>query len=77
MDTISTLTCNGEKVFNVNVLMGIGPPLSVFSSWTQGFESSGVKMKYFQVSSEVALQEMAAGSIFKIYSYSLFFATLL
>ncbi len=63
MDTISALTCNDEKVFNVNVLMGIGPPLSVFSSWTQGFESSGVKMKYFHVSSEVALQEMAAGSI--------------
>ncbi len=61
MDSLNSFICNGEKVFQVDVLMGIGSSQSVFSALAQAFESSGVKIKYFQASSEIALGELSAG----------------
>ncbi len=62
---LGTFYCNGEKIFNVNVLMGIGTSQSIFSSWAQSYESSTFKMKYFETSTDSAIEEMAAGRLFK------------
>ncbi len=66
MDSLNSFICNGEKVFQVDVLMGIGTSQSVFSALAQAFESSGVKIKYFQASSEIALGELSAGSYYLV-----------
>jgi hypothetical protein len=51
---LGTVKCNGEQAYSVSTLVGVGPSLTLFSSWSASWSGQENTMKYYQSTSAVA-----------------------
>ncbi len=63
IDSLGTITCNGERAYPQATLIGIGGAFSIFPKWASNFESRAFKMKYFTTAfSALAIEKMIDGT---------------
>ncbi|ELR25267.1 uncharacterized protein ACA1_290310 [Acanthamoeba castellanii str. Neff] len=63
IDTMGTIYCNGQKAFKTAVLLGMGPPYTIYYTWVANYPSTAFKVQYTSAVSQTAITEMAAGDI--------------
>jgi hypothetical protein len=62
IDAMGTIYCNGAKAFDTAVLLGMGPPYTIYYTWVADYPSTTFKVQYSSAVSQTAITEMAAGT---------------
>jgi ABC-type phosphate transport system substrate-binding protein len=63
IEAMGTIYCNGQKAFKTAVLLGMGPPYTIYYTWVANYPSTAFKVQYTSAVSQTAITEMAAGDI--------------
>ena len=60
IDLMGLVTCNGNRAFDVTMLIGEGLLFNLYPAWMDAYSSSNVELKYFENPTAVAMADLHA-----------------
>jgi hypothetical protein len=69
IEVMGTIYCNQRQAFRTAVLLGMGPPYTIYYTWVANYPSTAFKVQYTAGVSLTAITEMAAGKYLFYYSH--------
>ncbi len=60
IDLMGLVTCNGNRAFDVTMLIGEGLLFNLYPAWMDAYSSSNVELKYFENPTAVAMTDLHA-----------------
>jgi hypothetical protein len=60
MDLMGTITCNGDRAFDLTELIGEGLSFNLYAAWMDAYLSSNIQLSYFENPSATAISDLEA-----------------
>jgi hypothetical protein len=60
IDLMGLVTCNGNRAFDVTMLIGEGLLFNLYPAWMDAYLSSNIKLKYFENPTSLAIADLQA-----------------
>ena len=60
IDLMGLVTCNGNRAFDVTMLIGEGVLFNLYPAWMDAYLSSNINLKYFENPTSLAIADLQA-----------------